>query len=56
MNINKQQLISIGLGLVSLLNKNIGDEFLENSPEKLEINYELPSGFSVSFTVKEVTK
>lgn len=56
MNINKQQLISIGLGLVSQLNRSVVDDFLETSPEKLEINYDLPSGFSVSFTVKEVTK
>ncbi|MBR1980186.1 hypothetical protein [Candidatus Proelusimicrobium excrementi] len=48
MKINKEQLISVCLGLVNLINKNVDQDFLDTEPEEICLDYELKIG-KVSF-------
>lgn len=52
MNISKEQLVSVSLGLANLLNNRISPEFLETQPAEIDLNYDV-GNLHVSFKLSE---
>lgn len=52
MNISKEQLVSVCLGLANLVNKNISGDFLKTRPTEIDLNYDV-GNLHVSFRLAE---
>lgn len=52
MNISKEQLVSVCLGLANLVNNRISPKFLETQPAEIDLNYDV-GNLHVSFKLSE---
>lgn len=52
MNISKEQLVSVCLGLANLVNKSISGDFLKTQPAEIDLNYDV-GNLHVSFRLAE---
>lgn len=52
MNISKEQLVSVCLGLANLVNKSISGDFLKTRPTEIDLNYDV-GNLHVSFRLAE---
>lgn len=52
MNISKEQLVSVCLGLANLVNKSISGDFLKTRPTEIDLNYDV-GNLHVSFKLAE---
>lgn len=55
MKINKENLISVCLGLTNLVNKNFTQDFLETEPAEIDLSYKI-GNLRVSFKLTEIEK
>lgn len=52
MNISKEQLVSVCLGLANLVNKSISGDFLKTRPAEIDLNYDV-GNLHVSFKLSD---